>query len=879
MKNNTFLTKKKILALVIASSCYSVNSFADLKSLKDEKIVLPNLNGIIVDETAAKQLGKALFWDQFSGSDGMACASCHFAAGADNRTTNALSPGLNDIRVLRSNPEGFSDFEFGGLIRDSFAKRDHVRHDDLSPDFTEMLLPSGDIADSNLDLQPNDFPLHRLADMNDKDSVILHTTNDTVSSQGTFNGPFIDVKVADNDICGPADPSVFHTASNFAARKVEPRNSPTTINSIFNFRNFWDGRANNVFNGVDPFGNRNKNARVLKLSGEGDAELEKLRLENASLASQAVGPTLSDFEMSCAGRIFPMVGRKMLPQRALSAQEVNTNDSLLGNVVDQSGKGLTKDYATMIKEAFDQSYWGLDPDARYSIDTKGDNPVLVEDPNGFTQLELNFSLFWGLSILLYESTLVSDDAPFDKFAEGDLELTDSELNGKAIFEGKGKCINCHDTALFSKATTPHLIGEAEEEGLVERMHMAQGVNGGVNPAALYDNGFYNIGVTPTAHDLGVGNMDPWGNSLSFTRQYLQQLKGRDVPDNFQIDTCTFEVRWGEDKPFDVFTGETVTLGCESDPVVAEVAEVAEAVAPENLVEVAAAEPVEVRDPTTIVPKDPNDIAVQRIAVDGAFKTPLLRNVGLTAPYMHNGGFKSLKEVVKFYNRGGNVRGDFQALARNADGTLAIDSSAQGDTSGTGALGNPISDRQRSVKPDDQGVGSNLDPDIVELGLSEKEEDDLVNFMLTLTDERVACRAAPFDGPSLAIPIRQNDSLSSIGGKRANDEIHDMPAVGAKGLSGDKCLDNDGTLFGERDGLEVTRIGTINGGYVKRDIEQVLRNEENQLVRVSPSVLDEPILLASIDANASPSQSSGGGSTGWFMLLVTSVLGGLTRKRK
>jgi cytochrome c peroxidase len=35
-----------------------------------------------------------------------------------------------------------------------------------------------------------------------------------------------------------------------------------------------------------------------------------------------------------------------------------------------------------------------------------------------------------------------------------------------------------------------------------------------------------------------------------------------------------------------------------------------------------------------------------------FKTPSLRNVDLTAPYMHDGSFKSLDDVVSFYNRGG-----------------------------------------------------------------------------------------------------------------------------------------------------------------------------------------------------------------------------------
>jgi len=36
----------------------------------------------------------------------------------------------------------------------------------------------------------------------------------------------------------------------------------------------------------------------------------------------------------------------------------------------------------------------------------------------------------------------------------------------------------------------------------------------------------------------------------------------------------------------------------------------------------------------------------------AFKTPTLRNIALTAPYMHNGVFKTLDEVIEFYNNGG-----------------------------------------------------------------------------------------------------------------------------------------------------------------------------------------------------------------------------------
>ena len=45
-------------------------------------------------------------------------------------------------------------------------------------------------------------------------------------------------------------------------------------------------------------------------------------------------------------------------------------------------------------------------------------------------------------------------------------------------------------------------------------------------------------------------------------------------------------------------------------------------------------------------------------VVGAFRTPSLRNVALSAPYMHTGAEKSLEEVVEFYNKGGDADGSF-----------------------------------------------------------------------------------------------------------------------------------------------------------------------------------------------------------------------------
>ena len=37
---------------------------------------------------------------------------------------------------------------------------------------------------------------------------------------------------------------------------------------------------------------------------------------------------------------------------------------------------------------------------------------------------------------------------------------------------------------------------------------------------------------------------------------------------------------------------------------------------------------------------------------GRFKTPTLRNVALTAPYMHDGRFQTLEDVIDHYDSGG-----------------------------------------------------------------------------------------------------------------------------------------------------------------------------------------------------------------------------------
>ena len=66
-----------------------------------------------------------------------------------------------------------------------------------------------------------------------------------------------------------------------------------------------------------------------------------------------------------------------------------------------------------------------------------------------------------------------------------------------------------------------------------------------------------------------------------------------------------------------------------------------------------------------------------------FRTaPILRNVALTPPYFSWGGYPDLRQVLKFYNRGGNRR-DIVGIEAEAAGV----SCTKGDNMGTGPIGN------------------------------------------------------------------------------------------------------------------------------------------------------------------------------------------------
>jgi cytochrome c peroxidase len=74
----------------------------------------------------------------------------------------------------------------------------------------------------------------------------------------------------------------------------------------------------------------------------------------------------------------------------------------------------------------------------------------------------------------------------------------------------------------------------------------------------------------------------------------------------------------------------------------------------------------------------NDLrtATRKERLEGAYKTPTLRNVELTAPYMHTGDYPTLEDVMDFYNRGGGKIGTFPGVRHESISSLRLSPAEQ-----------------------------------------------------------------------------------------------------------------------------------------------------------------------------------------------------------
>jgi len=306
--------------------------------------------------------------------------------------------------------------------------------------------------------------------------------------------------------------------------------------------------------------------------------------------------------------------------------------------------------------------------------------------------------------------------------------------------------------------------------------------------AFIDNGVYNLGVRPISEDLGRGGPDAFGWPLSLATLMMKNLAGVDYEPNVPGNPLTGAPGRGSGPmmTFDPALGpegglfeqsaqdQQINPGGTDEPSLPQMPAY---YAPFlNQITVGDSQP-ELDEPfagintltnvamlegfiDVIGPINPAAIknealnvgetelmgtwpVVNRVLRDGAFKAPQLRNVELTGPYFHNGGFLTLRQVVDFYVRGGD---------------FPITNAAHRDF-----------------------LLTNLNIE-AQSNFTEEEKVAIVDFLLELTDERNRFDRAPFDHPQVIVPVDglAPDNTAGRAALLASPMFQDVAAVGTAG---------------------------------------------------------------------------------------------------
>ncbi|MBL8747257.1 MAG: hypothetical protein JNK58_12990 [Phycisphaerae bacterium] len=208
-------------------------------------------------------------------------------------------------------------------------------------------------------------------------------------ADGAFNTP--------DDVFGSAGLIKANAADDFDRdvtfalnRQVTARSANPMINAAYATDLFWDGRARTQF--IDP--------------QTGAVAL----FNNAALESQAVGPVVSSVEMAHADRNWDQVIEKL---RTAGPMALATN---------------------------------LPSDVAQAVGSSGTYPSLFEAAFGDRQITASRI---AMAIATYERTLISDQAPWDRFVAGDAgALTPGQQAGWNFFQAS-ECAICHVPPLFT----------------------------------------------------------------------------------------------------------------------------------------------------------------------------------------------------------------------------------------------------------------------------------------------------------------------------------------------------------------------------------------------------------------------------------------------
>ena len=201
------------------------------------------------------------------------------------------------------------------------------------------------------------------------------------------------------------------------------------------------------------------------------------------------------------------------------------------------------------------------------------------------------------AIAAYEYTLISNDSPFDRWAMAGFPagmLGVSAERGARLFVGKAACKECHAGPLFT------------------------------------DNAFHDIGVpqlgtyVPRTTECGAADWCDCVTDDRFAPQNCLPIGARDGLRKLQANKFRRDSVWSDDADCrSHFTLHT-------DPNYA------------------------AENPTQCDGRIKYYSLALTDALTGAWKTPGLCDVALTAPYMHNGMYQTLQDVIVHYNHGGMI---------------------------------------------------------------------------------------------------------------------------------------------------------------------------------------------------------------------------------
>ncbi|MEZ6124600.1 MAG: cytochrome c peroxidase [Planctomycetaceae bacterium] len=481
-------------------------------------------------------------------------------------------------------------------------------------------------------------------------------------------------------------------------KKREERlpNAPTVINSATNDRLFHDGRASGVFNGYDHLGDeagRDGYGKWTYRNGRWRRVL--VRIPDAALASQATAPLLSAAEMSWFGRQYHHVAAKLLDRTPLKFQSVSETDSHLKDYAAKGGNGLSVTYADLIRKAFRKEWWAADYENKRLTVEEGD--ALTGQRPELRQMEANFSLFWGIALMAYQQELMSSNTEFD-------HLMDKRRRGESLYP-KGT------SAAERKRIQEVLKGyRTFQEHACADCHRAPEFAGATR-ATVYGP------ILEFEGPLDAVNAETEQNEFAnwlaagqpgIDARIERMLFRPDQAPRF-YDSGFYNIGVTPDDPtnsaFDpgVAGDVRIDLSADSQGALLSISQrFGQGLVSDLLL----------RKPflTHSLARRHNDHWSSTV---GSFKTPTMRNVALTPPYFHNGDEATLELVLNHYQTAG------QETPVNSNLHPALMPTAG--------------------EPAETNVPPSLRP-------------ALLAFLNALTDERVRTSEAPFDHPSLNIPV-------------------------------------------------------------------------------------------------------------------------------